>query len=88
MTDFEKKISLSLSDLQKVKRRISALEDTCQHSMSYLERAADNCWEYPNADDKYAELSEKMLKLGNTQNILSEVSEQLSGIIEKLSSIG
>ena len=57
MTDFEKKLSLSLSDLKKVQRRVTALEETSQHSMSYLERAADNCWEYPNADDKYAELS-------------------------------
>ena len=52
MTDFEKKLSLSLSDLKKVQRRVTALEETSQHSMSYLERAADNCWEYPNADDK------------------------------------
>lgn len=56
--------------------------------MSYLERAADNCWEYPNGDEKYADLSEKMLKLENTQNDLSEVSELLSNIIVKLSNIG
>ena len=88
MTDFEKKLSLSLSNLKKVQRRVTALEETSQHSMSYLERAADNCWEYPNADDKYPELSEKMLKLETTQNDLSEVSEHLAIIIEKLSKIG
>ena len=88
MTDFEKMLSLSLSDLKKVQRRMTALEETSQQSMSFLEHAADNCWEYPNADDKYAELSEKTLKLENTQDILSEVSEQLSSIIDKLSNIG
>lgn len=88
MTDFEKKLSLSLCDLKKVQRRINAMEEISQHSMSYLERAADNCWEYPNGDEKYAELSEKMLKLENTLNNLSEVSELLSNIIDKLSNIG
>ena len=36
------------------------MEKISQHSMSYLERAADNCWEYPNGDEKYAELSENL----------------------------
>lgn len=63
------------------------MEEICQHSMSYLGCAADNCWEYPNGDENYAELSEKMSKLENTQNDLSEVSELLSNIIVKLSNI-
>ena len=88
MTNFEKKLSLSLCDLKKVQRRIIAMEEISQDSMSNLERAADICWEGPNGNEKYAELSEKMLKFENTQNDLSEVSDLLSNIIDKLSNIG
>lgn len=87
MTDFDKKLGLSLTDLKKVQRRMKAMEELSQRSMSCLERAADNCWEYPNADDKYADLSEKMLKLEEKQNILSESSELINKAVEMLSKI-
>lgn len=85
MDDFDKKLELSLNDLKRVQRRIQMMEATYDRSMSYMERAADNCWEYPGADEKYAELSEKMIKLEEKQNILSEASSFLTKVVENLS---
>ena len=87
MDELQKKIELSIRDLKRIQRRIHALEDISQRSMSWMERAADNCWEYPNADDKFAELEERMLKLEEKQNILSESSDLIIKLLENLSKI-
>lgn len=81
MEDIKKKVDLTLSDLKFIQHRIQAMEKINQSSMSYLERATDNCWEYPNADEKHAELSKKMMKLEEIHNILSESSELITKVI-------
>ena len=87
MTEFEKKYELSVTDLKRVKRRLSCMIDIADKSMSSMERAADRCWENANAEERYMELSDKMLKLERKQNLLDEISKDMEHLLEKFEEI-
>lgn len=46
-------ISLSKTELLRIQKRINKLKGSEKISIEQLERRADDCWAYPNADEKY-----------------------------------
>ena len=75
---------MSLADLGRIQRRLGKLQSQEEGHMSCLERAADNCWVYPGADDKYDQLSNEMIELETKLEILSGVKETIDNAIAKL----
>ena len=80
----DKMLNMSLVDLGRIQRRLGKLQSQEEGHMSGLERAADNCWEYPGADDKYDQLSNEMIELEKKLEILSGVKETIDNAIAKL----
>ena len=85
MDNFEKKLDLSLRDLKRIRHRLQAMGDDFQRYMSFLERSADECWAYPDADEKYDSLSKAMVKVEEKQIIISESLELITEIEDNLS---
>lgn len=80
----DKMLNMSLADLGRIQRRLGKLQSQEEEHMSGLERAADNCWEYPGADEKYEQLSNEMVELEKKLEILSGVKETIDNAIAKL----
>ena len=47
--------------MENLQSSISAIIEGRNEFLSRLEKDADNCWQYPNADDKFQELETKMI---------------------------
>ena len=80
----DKMLNMSLADLGRIQRRLGKLQSQEEGHMIGLERAADNCWEYPGADEKYEQLSNEMIELEKKLEILSGVKETIDNAIGKL----
>lgn len=80
----DKILNMSLADLGRIQRRLGKLQSQEERHMIGLERAADNCWEYPGADEKYEQLSNEMVELEKKLEILSGVKETIDNAIAKL----
>lgn len=80
----DKMLNMSLADLGRIQRRLGKLQSQEERHMIGLERAADNCWEYPGADEKYEQLSNEMVELEKKLEILSGVKETIDNAIAKL----
>ncbi|SHN00372.1 hypothetical protein SAMN04488494_3148 [Xylanibacter ruminicola] len=80
----DKILNMSLADLGRIQRRLGKLQSQEEGHMIGLERAADNCWEYPGADEKYEQLSNEMVELEKKLEILSGVKETIDNAIAKL----
>lgn len=80
----DKILNMSMAELGRIQRRLGKLQSQKEGHMSGLERAADNCWEYPGADEKYEQLSNEMVELEKKLEILSEVKENIDNTIAKL----
>ncbi len=82
-----KLINLSISELGRIERRVRKLIAQGNGRMSGLERAADNCWEYPGADEAYENYSNEMVELEGVLNRLEEAKENIERTIAILNKL-
>lgn len=71
-------IELTKSDLQKIEKRVKRELANLDRQISFLERSADNAWEYPNAEEN----SEKFLTAITDANARKEL---MYSLVESLS---
>ena len=87
MDNLEKDIDLSLDELKRTQRRLEKIITRKENALSFLERASDNCWENPNADEKYEYYLNKMGVVEESIDKLTEMKENLEKIIIQLKSL-
>ena len=71
-------IELTESDLQKIEKRIKRELANLDRHISFLERSADNAWEYPNAEENNEKYLDKLSQVEKQKELLDELSATIS----------
>lgn len=77
--DMEKTwIELTESDLQKIEKRVKRELANLDRHISFLERSADNAWEYPNSEENNEKHLDKLAQVEKQKELLDELSATIS----------
>lgn len=71
-------IELTKSDLQKIEKRVKRELANLDRQISFLERSADNAWEYPNSEENNEKHLDKLAQLEKQKELLDELSATFS----------
>lgn len=74
-------------DLLNLREKLEAQMNALTRSMYRLERDADNCWENPNADERFMEFQDKMIDNERAQKELIPLIEQIESMQKTIRSI-
>lgn len=67
-------------DLRNLHEKVESQMNALNSSMHRLERDADNCWENPNADERFMVFQDKMIANEKAQNELIPLIEQIESM--------
>ena len=79
-----KNVQLTINDLAKASRRIGRLIEAEERFNAFLCRSSDDCWSYPNADEKYEMYLNKMNLSDERITTLEEAQEAVQSALSKL----
>lgn len=71
-------IELTKSDLQKIEKRVKRELANLDRQISFLERSADNAWEYPNSKENNEKHLDKLAQVEKQKELLDELSATIS----------
>lgn len=74
-------------DILNLREKLEAQMNALTRSMYRLERDADNCWENPNADERFMEFQDKMIDNERAQKELVHLIEQIESMEKTIRSI-
>ena len=71
-------VELTENDLQKIEKRVKRELANLDRQISFLERSADNAWEYPNAEENSEKHLHKLAQVEKQKELLDELSATIS----------
>ena len=83
----QKLIALSQADLAKIQRRIEKLQSSAIRHKEFLERSSDNCWDYPDADEKYEHYMDLIEIAERREELLENIYENISQVVDDLTKL-
>ena len=71
-------IELTKSDLQKIEKRVKRELANLDRQIYFLERSADNAWEYPNSEENNEKHLDKLAQVEKQKELLDELLATIS----------
>lgn len=75
--EFEKGKSLSLLELNKIQKRMKQAEVNIQRHLDFLERSYEECWAYPDREEKSelysVQICKSEKKIESIKSVLAEI---------------
>ncbi len=81
------RLHLAIAELNKTKKRIERLILVEQRTNDFLCRSSDNCWEYPNAEEKYEKYLDSISLSDDRMVKLERAKEGVANALKELSSL-
>lgn len=81
------RLHLAITELNKTIKRIERLIQVEQRTNDFLCRSSDNCWEYPNAEEKYEKYLDSISLSDDRMAKLERAKEGVANALKELSSL-